>query len=207
MQENRSYKDSYKQLYEIAESQLGLFTTKQAKRAGYAESTHPYHVKTGNWIRRHRGIYQLVQFPIEEDAELVLWSLWCRNRNETPEGVYSHQTALRIHGLSDINPAKFHMTVPRAFRRNSEIPKILVLHYSDLSKTDVEAGRGFSMTRPLPTILELLKTEAVSRDILGQALREGLQRGLITQAEIRNIKLSDALHERFQTLMREGRAA
>jgi hypothetical protein len=53
----------------------------------------------------------------------MLWYLWSQNRQEVPEGTYSHDTALSLHELSDIMPSKLHMTVPREFRRNSRIPR------------------------------------------------------------------------------------
>src|SRR5438105_4613982 len=81
-------------------------------------NTHPYHVQVGNWIREHRGIYRLALFPAADRPDLVLWALWSRNRNEEVEGVYSHHTALRLYDLSDLSPAKLHMTVPTHFRRN-----------------------------------------------------------------------------------------
>ena len=90
-------------------------------------------MKVGNWIREYRGIYRLALFPMAEHPDLVKWALWSRNRNEAPEGVYSHRTALSLYELSDLNPAKLHMTVPAHFRRNSEIPGILGLHYADLA--------------------------------------------------------------------------
>ncbi len=93
----------------------------QAKAAGLAENTHPYHVQVNNWIREHRGIYRLAMFPVAEHPDLVKWSLWSRNRNEITEGVYSHQTSLGFFELSDLNPAKLHLTVPTRFRRNSAI--------------------------------------------------------------------------------------
>jgi predicted transcriptional regulator of viral defense system len=102
-------KEAAKRLYEIAESQQGFFTTKQAKTAGYLEEAHVYHVKVGNWQRERRGIYRLVQFPPTERPDLVLWHLWSRNREDTPQGVFSHQTALGIFELSDINPSALHM--------------------------------------------------------------------------------------------------
>jgi hypothetical protein len=45
--------EALRRLYEIAEDQQGLFTTKQAKAAGFAENTHPYYVQAGNWIRQN----------------------------------------------------------------------------------------------------------------------------------------------------------
>jgi len=88
-----------------------------------AENTHPHHVQVGNWVREHRGIYRLALFPTAEQPDLVKWALWSRNRDEVTEGVYSHQTALGLYELSDLNPAKLHVTVPTHFRRSSENPR------------------------------------------------------------------------------------
>ena len=177
-------KEAAKRLYEIAEDQQGFFTTKQAKAAGFAENTHPYHVHAGNWIREHRGIYRLCSFPRGERPDLMLWSLWSRNRKEAAEGIYSHQTALSLYDLSDVMPAKLHMTVPKNFRRNSEIPRVLVLHFADLPQCDIGVAHGVRVTRPMRTILDLLEGGEVPTATLRQALREGLRRGLIRRSEI-----------------------
>lgn len=44
-------------LYQIAESQLGYFTSKQARLIGYSAGNHPYHIKKGHWIREYHSIY------------------------------------------------------------------------------------------------------------------------------------------------------
>src|SRR5580700_3177537 len=177
-------KEAAKRLYEIAEEQQGYFTTKQAKAAGFAENTHPYHVQAGNWIREHRGIYRLASFPRGERPDLMLWSLWSRNRGEAGQGVYSHQTALSLYDLSDVMPAKLHMIVPKNFRRNSEIPHVLVLHFTDLPQDDIGAVHGVRVTKPMRTILDLLAGGEVPPATLRQAVREGLRRGLILRSEI-----------------------
>jgi predicted transcriptional regulator of viral defense system len=177
-------KEAAKRLYEIAEGQQGFFTTKQAKAAGFAENTHPYHVQAGNWIREHRGIYRLASFPRGERPDLMLWSLWARNRQEIAQGVYSHQTALSLHDLSDVMPAKLHMTVPKGFRRNSKIPRILVLYLADLPQSDIGDTNGIRVTKPMRTILDLLEGGEMPLGTLRQALREGLHRGLIRRSEI-----------------------
>jgi len=177
-------KEAAKQLYEIVEGQQGFFTTKQAKAAGFAENTHPYHVQEGNWIREHRGIYRLASFPRGERPDLILWSLWSRNRGEAAQGVYSHQTALSLHDLSDLMPAKLHMTVPRNFRRNSAIPRVLVLYFADLPQSDIGVAHGVRVTRPMRTILDLVAGGEMTFGTLRQAVREGLRRGLIRRSEI-----------------------
>jgi predicted transcriptional regulator of viral defense system len=171
-------------LFEIAEAQQGYFSTKQALKAGYASRTHLYHVSTGAWIREHRGIFRLARFPTSSEGQYVLWSLWSRDRADKPQGAYSHQTALSIYELSDVMPVKLHMTVPRNFRRNSAVPEVLTLHKADTAKSDVEQRQGYSVVHPLRAIADLLAEGAESRDRLRQALAEGLQRGLITRAEL-----------------------
>jgi predicted transcriptional regulator of viral defense system len=180
----RERREAAKRLYEIADDQQGFFTTKQAKVAGFADNTHPYHVQAGNWIRAHRGIYRLSSFPRGERPDLMLWSLWSRNRRESAQGVYSHQTALSLYDLSDVMPAKIHMTVPKGFRRNGEIPRVLVLHFADLPQSDIGAVHGVRVTKPMRTILDLLELGDVQLATLRQALREGLRRGLIRSSEI-----------------------
>ncbi|HEY7098934.1 MAG TPA: type IV toxin-antitoxin system AbiEi family antitoxin domain-containing protein [Terriglobales bacterium] len=138
----QSHREASRRLFEVAEQQQGFFTTKQARAAGFAENTHPYHVQVGNWIRQHRGIYRLALFPTSERPDLVLWALWSRNRDEEVEGAYSHQTALSLYELSDLNPAKLHMTVSTDFRRNSEIPGILVLYHADIPEATSRWGKA-----------------------------------------------------------------
>ena len=196
-------KEAAKRLYEIAEVQQGFFTTKQAKSAGFAENTHPYHVQAGNWVREHRGIYRLASFPRGERPDLMLWSLWARNRKEAAQGVYSHQTALSLHDLSDVMPAKLHMTVPKSFRRNSEIPRVLVLHFADLPQSDIGALHGVHVTKPMRTILDLLEGGEIPPEILRQALREGLRRGLIRRSEIVETRKQLVDSKRLRTLFQK----
>jgi len=200
---SKGRRESAKRLYEIAEGQQGFFTTKQAKAAGFAENTHPYHVQAGNWIRENRGIYRLSSFPRGERPDLMLWSLWSRNRAEAAQGVYSHQTALSLHDLSDVMPAKLHMTVPRSFRRNSEIPRVLVLHFADLPQSDVGAAHGVRVTKPLRAILDLLAGGELPLATIRQALREGLRRGLIRRSEIAEARKHLADSKQLRTFLQK----
>jgi hypothetical protein len=49
-------------------------------------------------VRVERGIYRLARFPQSDEEQLVIDTLWSRNRTGEgePEGVYFHQTALSI---------------------------------------------------------------------------------------------------------------
>jgi predicted transcriptional regulator of viral defense system len=200
----QSHREASRRLFEIAEQQQGFFTAKQAKAAGFAENTHPYHVQVGNWIREYRGIYRLALFPTTDRPELVLWALWSRNRNEEIEGVYSHHTVLSFYDLSDLNPAKLHMTVPTNFRRNSEIPGVLVLHYADLPASDVKTVQGFKITRPLRAILDLIEAGTVERNFIRQAITQAVDRGLITRSEIRSRQMNEPARRIFEEALRRA---
>ena len=174
-------------LFEVAESQQGYFTTKQAIKVGYADNTHPFHVRSGNWIREQRGIYRLVKFPLTERPDLVLWSLWSMDRTGKIQGVYSYQTALSIYGLSDIMPSKLNMTVPMRFRRNSKIPEILILHKGNLNEDEIESMQGFWVTTPLKTVVDLIMDETLSVDFLLQAITEAFEKGLIIRSKLKSV--------------------
>jgi len=192
-------------LFEIAEGQQGYFTAKQAADAGYQLGSQAHHVKSGNWVRVERGIYRLARFPQSAEEQLVIYTLWSRNRTGEPEGVYSHQTALSIHALSDVNPAKLHLTVPATFRRRAKTPKILVLHRANLDAKDVEQRQGFAVTRPLRAIADVMAAESVSRDIVEQALTEGRQRGLITVREMSELHRRGRFPKWFDELLAENK--
>ena len=178
-------------LFAIASSQQGFFTSRQALTAGYTERAHSYHVKIGDWVREQRGIYRLARFPVSPE-------LWSRDRSGVPQGVFSRQTALSLYELSDLNPAQLHLTVPLSFRHHILPPDLPVLHFADLSETDVEHRQGYRLTKPLRTILDLAQDESESRDHLQQALQQALTRGLITRSEIQR----SPDRQRLETLLK-----
>jgi predicted transcriptional regulator of viral defense system len=181
----KSFKQCSEQLFNVAQTQSGFFTAKQAEKAGFDAHNFTYHVKVGNWERACRGVYRLSNYPMAEHPDLIIWSLWSRGRDDVPKGVYSHETALSIFNLSDVMPSKLHMTVPSHFRRSAKTPKILVLYYADLQPEEIRGNEEYKVTRPLKAILDLCKNKRIEDQFLLQALAEGKTQGLITQEEIK----------------------
>ena len=184
--------------------QQGYFTAKQAIAAGFDQHNHPYHVRAANWIRKRRGIYRLALFPPADRPDLVIWSLWARDRKGTSQGTFSHETALSIYELSDAMPAALHMTVPPGFRRMAPIPKGLTLHRGSPIKEDIEDRHGYQLTRPLRTLADLLEEGRISPDLLRQAVQEAFERGLIRPASIqRATHLPPPVREKMEKLLKE----
>ena len=187
-------------LMTIAQDQQGYFTTKQAIEAGYADNTHPYHVKAGNWERVWRGIYRMAHLPAPEDGEMMVWLLWSRGRDEKPLAAMSHETALSLFEMGDFNPAKIHMTVPPTFRRNSRFPKSVMLHRANLAAGEVTQLRGMAVCRPLRALCDVAASNPSSIDALKPVAKEARQRGLITEREISAMK-GIAAHKKFVTAL------
>src|SRR5436305_2568483 len=97
----------------------------------------------------------MTHLPVPEDGEMMAWLLWSRGRDEKPTAVLSHETALSLFELGDFNPAKIHMTVPPTFRRNSRLPKSVVLHQAKFSVGDVTQLRGLEVCRPLRALRDI----------------------------------------------------
>jgi predicted transcriptional regulator of viral defense system len=188
-------------LFEIVEEQQGYFTTKQAAEAGYRLGSQAHHVKAGNWLRVERGIYRLARFPRSMEEQYVIYSLWSRNRAGDPVGVYSHETALSIHDLSDANPSKLHMTVAPNFRRTASTPKVLVLHHAGLAEGDIERRQGFAVTRPIRTVTDIVTLG--HQEFAEQALRDGTRRGLITHRQILHLRKRGGHAEWFERMLEQ----
>jgi hypothetical protein len=184
----------FDQLYLLVESQKGFFTASQAKEFGYSQQLQSYYVTTGEWLRKARGIFKLRHFPapfLQDD--LYATYLWSCNRKGTPEGVFSHGTALYLHEVSTYSPPMIDLSVPKGFRRYSKPPfgKVALFH-RHLDTVDCESIQGLKVTKLLKTIVDLLESPVIDKDYVLEALKTGLARLLITHSQLKTIKLSPA---------------
>lgn len=176
-------KESFDQLYEIADSQGGFFTAKQAASVGYSTRMQTYHVQAGDWEREWRGVYRLRYYPNQRPDDLIVWYLWSSDRTGKPEGVYSHDTALELHNLSTWTGNRLHMTVPKGFKRRV-VPKALRLHPAQLKDFEVTMVGQVAVTTVIKTFLDLLHARATQRHHLLEAMQEARKRGLIVASDL-----------------------
>ncbi len=173
---------SWDRLFETAAGQAGYFTTGQAAEAGYSSQLLLKHIRAGRVTRAQRGIYRLVHFPASEHDELVTAWLWSEQA-----GVVSHQTALSLHDLSDALPAHVHLTLPAAWvHRRFRVPAGIVLHYADVAP---EARAWFGAV-PVTTPARALNDcaiDSLSPELLRQAARQALGRGLVTKRDLAGV--------------------
>ena len=174
---------TWQALYDVAASQEGLFTTRQAMAAGYSPPLLSHHQKAGRITRIRRGVYRLVHFPPGEHEELVAAWLWTDTA-----GVLSHQTALSLHGLSDILPAQVHITLPVTWEhRRFRVPRGLVLHHAAVPPQEHTWVGAVPVTAVART-LDDCALAGLPPDLLRQAARQALVRGLVARPDLERVE-------------------
>lgn len=171
---------SWDQLWEVAAAQMGYFTVAQADEAGFSRPLLQYHLASGKLERSGRGVLRLARFPPGDHEDLMPLSLWAEG-----EGVFSHETALVLHDLSDALPATRHMVVPSSWgSRRLRVPRGLMLHCFDLDDDEVEWNGAIKVTTPLRTVVDCT-ANAVEPNLVKQAIDQGVRRGAFTRADVR----------------------
>ncbi len=170
-------------LYETAAAQEGHFTTQQAAEAGYSSQLLLKHVRAGRVARVRRGIYRLVHFPAGEHEDLAVAWLWSER-----SGVFSHGTALALHDLSDVLPGRIHLTLPAEWRRRRlRAPGGVVIHHAEIPPGERVWFGAVPVTSPRRTLADCAR-EPVSPDLLRQAARQALRRGLVVQGDLSEVE-------------------
>lgn len=166
-----------RRLADIAGTQSGYFSSAQALEAGYSYSAQRYHVYRGNWTQVDRALFRLPEWPGSLNEHLVRWSLWSKGR-----AVVSHETALSVYELGNVNPARVHLTVPEGFRQSA--PGI-VLHRGDPPAEDVTEQEGYRITTPLRSLLDVAAGH-LEIDELAIAVEDAIRRGQVTARMLRS---------------------
>jgi predicted transcriptional regulator of viral defense system len=170
-------KPSWDRLYEIAVAQEGHFTTAQAAQAGYSPQLLVKYLKGGRIRRVRRSIYRIVHYPAGEHEDLVVHWLWSERA-----GVFSHETALMLHELSDALPAQAHMTLPLSWKgRRLRVPPGLVLYHAEVAEGE-RAWIGPVRVTDVPRTLMDCATSRVAPDLLHDAFQEAARRGLVDRS-------------------------
>jgi predicted transcriptional regulator of viral defense system len=170
---------SWDDLFDLAVGQDGLFSTAQAAQAGFSPQLLQKHLRAGRVRRVRRGVYRLVHFPPGEHEDLAVVWLWSNRA-----GVFSHETALSLHVLSDVLPSRVHLTVPSAWsRRRLRVPQGVVLDYGDVANEDRTWVGPVQVTTVRRTLADCIAV-GVAPDLVRQAIRQAAERGLVPKADL-----------------------
>jgi predicted transcriptional regulator of viral defense system len=166
-------------LFQVALEQEGLFSASQAKLVGVSQQLLGRYLATHKVERVQRALYRVVHFPRGEHEDLIAIWLWTKN-----EGVFSRETALFLHQLSDALPSRAQITLPTAWsRRTVRIPEGVSVYFEDLHESDRTWIGPVPVTSVRRTLSDCLYAN-VSPDLVAQASEEAAKRGLISSSEV-----------------------
>jgi hypothetical protein len=165
-------------LRDLAESQHGLLTSRQALAGGLTRTVIRSELQQGRWQRLHTGVYAVFTGPPGRPA--VLWAVVLR---AGPRAMLSYQTAAALTGLTDGESSLLHVTLPAA-RRITRMPGT-VLHLSDRADQARHPSAAPPRTTVEETVLDLASSARTADNAYGWVTR-ALGRRLTTQARLRD---------------------
>jgi predicted transcriptional regulator of viral defense system len=164
----------------IAAEQQGLIATADAREAGVDPHRLVDMERRGTIERVARGVYRFPLLePNPELGQLAEATLWANRR-----GVLSHDTALDLHELCNINPAQIHITIPTAYRLQKPVPKLYRIHRGDLEKGEWTFYEGIPIVAPYRAIADGIEA-GVRADLLRQAIDTARRRGQVRGPQLR----------------------
>ena len=141
-------------------------------------------VAEGNLERVNRGVYVSVN-SIEDEMYAM--------QTKYPNIIYSHETALFMHGLSDRTPFEYSATVPSGYKVVGDVAKRFKIYY--IKKEFHELGVVMRES-PLGNPIKVYTIERTLCDLIRSKNRIDVQ--ILNQALNRFVKLQSA---DFSTLM------
>jgi len=168
----------YKQLFELATDQYGFVTTDDAREMGINPHRLVVMSSRGDLRRVSHGLYRFGLIPSTMFDELMEATLWPRRL-----GVISHQTALDLWDLCDVNPAKVDVTIPRAAKIRRAVPAAYRVHVRDLVADDVTRREGIPVVGVKRAILDGIETH-LAPHLIGQAIDTARGRGLLPSPDL-----------------------
>jgi predicted transcriptional regulator of viral defense system len=170
------------ELFALAEEQDGLFTSKEARSLGIQDSVLVRLRQRGRLERMSRGVYRITHYPAERFAQYREAVLWAQASNGPERIALSHETALLLYGISDVNPPRVNLTVPVSARMRRVHPEWIEIHRANLATEDIQLHEGMPVTTVERSILDVLATTHRS-DFARQAITDALRKGLLNPAQ------------------------
>ena len=160
------------ELLPFAEENEGFVTAAQARSLGIKDSVQARLTQRGKLQRVARGVYRIPYFPSDRLGQYREAILWARADSGPKKIALSHETALAVYGISDANPPRVQITVPKSARLRRRRPKWVEIHRADLRASDIVNREGLPVTTIEKAISQLVEETG----------RVGLARGALKDA-------------------------
>lgn len=163
---------------DIAFNQHGFVTFENILELGSDPAILRVWNKRGLVEKVGHGIYRFPELPSTPLQPYMLASLWPSGR-----GILSHDTALELHELCDINPDKIHITLPPEYRPRRRGGENYVIHRGKLVEADLTWHEGIRIVTPAKSIEQAMDS-GVPRQLIRQALETATKLGRVPREKL-----------------------
>lgn len=180
-------------LLEVAGEQRGFVTVRDAEDLGVPAVELRKMASRGVLVRSGHGLYRIESFSAQRHDEFMEANLWADG-----EGVTSHESALSLMELCDVNPRVINVTVPRRMRRAG--PSYYRVWLNTLDAFDIDWREGIRVTSAARSIADALDS-GTRGSLIEQAIESAMQYRLMddrNEKDLRN-RLEVVYGERPQT--------
>ena len=168
-----------RQLWEVAVDQHGYITLDDAQKLGISQPTVAMLAHRGTLEHLARGVYRFAHFPTSPAGpylEAVLWT-------GQPRACLSHDTALALHELCDINPGRIQVTIPKGRRIRRAGGNLYVVHQQDLDDEQIGWWERVRIVTAGIAIEQCIDT-GVPTYLIKQALDTAARRGAVRPGDL-----------------------
>lgn len=162
--------DDEAKILNLAETQHGIITSTQVTKAGIPRRCLTSMVASGLLVRVERGVYTLPE-TWEDELFILQWRF--------SRGIFSHETALYLHSMTDRTPSRYTMTFPFGYNPRNVIKrgvaakvvneKIYPLGIATLPSPSGNTVKAYNIER---TLCDMVKTRhKADIQMVNQAMR------------------------------------
>jgi predicted transcriptional regulator of viral defense system len=177
----------FDRVLEIARDRHGFVRTADLREVGLDPKRLNDYWRRGLADRLGYGTYRLKFFPPGEWDEFMQAAIW-----PAGQGVLSHETALDLLDLCDVNPNHIDVTVPKAYRTHRPVPTNYRLHRRTLTPDEFDYLEGVPIVCARRAIADGIEI-GLRASLVEQAIDTAERQALITGDTARHL---GALRER-----------
>ena len=195
--------NAYENVSYVMEKQRGYLSSKDARSFGIDNKTLQRMASSGKIERVAHGLY--IDSEVFPDPFFVA-------QYRCPKGVFSHETALYLHNLSDRNPLRLTMTIPSGWNSKLLTDKNMVFFYSEpermnfgISEIETPSGATVIVYDIERTLCDCLRNiEKLDRDLVLTALKRYVKMNARDNAKLLEyataLKIRDVVYRYLEVL-------
>ncbi len=172
-------------LRNVAAEHEGLVTAAEAEEAGVPRALLVQLSHRGRLDRIAQGLYRFPNWPttrLQQYHEAVLWP---RAHRDLEYSLISHDSALELYILTQLNPGVIHVTLPSKTRISREPPTWLRLHFAVVAESDQAWEQGIPIVSVPRAIEDVAPTHGA--DVIHRAVSEARERRLLREDELQRL--------------------